>query len=281
MSATAAPGSEHLAALEARRAALEARVAAATTPELHDQLRAEIAALYRETDAQLTEWTAFKDAVRALGAQWRDVALGRPATASRRVDHLGASTYVEKGWSLLAQEDAAGAESALRRALSLAPGHLDAEALLAWSELEQGRPTDALLTAQGVLLRAPDHPMSRVVIGFACLRSGRPADAGAQLLAAARQSRDRRAAMFAQLGLGMAAAARGAAGEAEAAFERALELGPNLAQAWYELGWLRWRGGRPEAATTAWRQGAIANRFTPWGKRCAQLAETVEAGGTP
>jgi tetratricopeptide (TPR) repeat protein len=69
--------------------------------------------------------------------------------------------------------------------------------------------------------------------------------------------------------------------DAEMFFRRALELGPNLLQAWYELGRARWFAGRPDEARAAWRTGADANKFNPWGKRCAEILAHVEQGGAP
>ena len=30
-----------------------------------------------------------------------------------------------------------------------------------------------------------------------------------------------------------------------------------------------------------WRDGFAANKFNPWGKRCAEVLQTVEQGGEP
>jgi hypothetical protein len=32
---------------------------------------------------------------------------------------------------------------------------------------------------------------------------------------------------------------------------------------------------------TAWKTGAEANKFSPWGKRCAAVVTTVGQGGDP
>jgi Flp pilus assembly protein TadD len=47
-----------------------------------------------------------------------------------QADHLGASTYIEKGWSLISLGDHAGAIQALQRALHAAPGDTQAQSLL-------------------------------------------------------------------------------------------------------------------------------------------------------
>ena len=69
--------------------------------------------------------------------------------------------------------------------------------------------------------------------------------------------------------------------DAEIFFQKTLALGPNLIEAYYELGRSRWFNGERDAALQAWRDGYAANKFNPWGKRCAEMLKTVEAGGTP
>jgi HlyD family secretion protein len=90
-----------------------------------------------------------KDGVTALIERWKqlDRATAPVATAaSGRIDHLGASTFIEKGWSKLSLDDAAGAELAFCRALELAPCGNEAETLLGWAQMLQQRSDEALAT---------------------------------------------------------------------------------------------------------------------------------------
>jgi tetratricopeptide (TPR) repeat protein len=222
--------------------------------------------------------------VKALAETWKTLE-GRPTTArpavSARVDHLGASTFVEKGWSKLSLGDAAGAEVALRRALELAPGDSEAEALLGWAQMLQEQYDSALLTFHNVLLRNPQHALARTNVGYICLRKKIYGEAIEHLSGAIRQGTDRKATLYAHLYLGMVYREREMYDDAEPFFRRALELGPNLLQSWYELGRARWFAGRRDDAMHAWREGATANKFNPWGKRCAETIALVEQGGAP
>lgn len=286
-----------------------------------EQLKQDIIALFRAADAAAAEYAAFKESVKDLVVQWKrlggidspaaaassasapppsaspasarraatpagatPVATARPAnaaTVSGRVDHLGASTFVEKGWSKLSLGDAAGAEVALRRALELAPADNEAETLLGWAQMMQAQYDSALLTFHNVLLRDPQHALARTNVGYICLRKQIYGEAIEHLSRAIRSDSDRKATLYAHLYLGMVYREREMYDDAELFFHRALELGPNLLQAWYELGRARWFAGRPDEARAAWRAGAEANRFNPWGKRCAEILAHVEQGGTP
>ncbi len=272
-------------------AALDAPLDAPLTDEERVRLKHEIIALFKDADAAATQYLAFKDAVKSLASRWKQTGgpveraadADRPAAAAVtvRVDHLGASTFLEKGWTKLSVGDAAGAEVALRRALELAPDENEAETLLGWAQMQQQQYDEALQTFQRVLRREPEHALARTNIGFIALRRKEYGDAIEHLSRAIRLDSDRKATLYAHLYLGMVYHEREMYDDAELFFARALDLGPNLLQAWYELGRARWFSGRVDEAKAAWRDGAAANKFNPWGKRCAELLAFVEAGGEP
>jgi Flp pilus assembly protein TadD len=246
-----------------------------------EALQAEIEAVYREADALSVASARVRDRAAELARRWHLVT-GTPAAATPvRVDHLGASTYVEKGWSRLAQGDASGAEEAFRLALALAPGSPDTEVLLAWALGQRGRGAEAHRLLAGVLAQAPHHPLALATLGYVAMREGDLERAEALLRRATDSGADRKAALYAWFHLGVIARRRGALADAEVAFREALKLGPNLLQAWYELGRARWEAQHRPEAVSAWRAGVGAGKFNPWGRRCGSLLEQVEAGGAP
>lgn len=255
------------------------------SPLAHDEcerLKQEIIVLFREADAAARQAAAWKESVKALAEQWKQLD-GRSAApvSSARVDHLGASTYLEKGWSKLALLDLEGAESAFRRALELAPGSLEAEALLSWAVMLQERHDEALRLLQSVLQRDPQYALAHVNVGYICLRKRIYGEAIEHLSTVIRADSDRRAVLYAHLYLGLVYRERDMHEDAVRFLQRALELGPNLLQAWYELGRTLWFAARREEALQAWKTGSEANKFSPWGKRCAEMLQLVEQGGTP
>ena len=284
-------GSDLQARYDAIHDALAVPMASAMVPAERERLKQDIIALFREADAAATAALAFKDGVKELVERWKQldrpdmpatvVATAALFAASGRADHLGASTFVEKGWSRLSLGDPAGAEVALRRALELAPGSNEAESLLGWAQMMQQQYPAALATCEQVFARDPDHAVAHANVGYICLRLGQYDEARQHLSRVIRLDRDRKATLYAHLYLGMVYRAREMDDEAEACFRKALELGPNLLQSWYELGRLHWFAGWRDDAIASWRSGAAANKFSPWGKRCAELLEQVEQGGAP
>ena len=277
--------------LRDRYAAIAARLDAGAPTAEWDGIRQDIANLYEHVDYQMAQLAALKGDVKRLAERWRAVqaTTSRSAGAPRltgaqptvRTDHLNASSFVEKGWSLIALGDHAGAERALAQALRLAPGDSQAELLLGWALMLQEKYDDALRSFERVLERDGANALARVNIGYIYMRRRRYAEAIEQLTSAARADSDRKATLYAHFYLGLVYLERELYDDAESFFRRTIALGPNLIEAYYELGRALWFAGRRDAACEAWRAGARANKFNPWGKRCAEMVEHVEGGGEP
>lgn len=286
------------ATLVARRNAIAEAMTQAPTLADRERIKGEIVALFRDADAAATAYAELKQSIKELVARWREVdgrgaarglgfgvaptrAGGGGASATQRVDHLGASTFIEKGWSLLSLGDAAAAEQAFVKAIELAPASSEAESLLGWAQMMQENYDSALLTFHGVLLREPQNALARTNVGYICLRKKIYGEAIEHLSRAIRLDHDRKATLYAHLYLGQVYYEREMFDDADSFFRKAIQLGPNLLQAWYELGRSQWFAGQREVARDSWRAGAAANKFNLWGKRCAELLETIEHGGAP
>ena len=284
-----------------------------------DEIKADIIARYKAVDRDLVELTNLKERLRGMAQRWKTlgpavatvppVATVQPANSppnepasrqyerddptppaseavetaetSQRMDRLNASTFIEKGWSLIAIGDHAGAESAIARALDFAEDSVEARSLLGWAQMLQEKYDDALGNFQQVLMAEPANALARVNVGYICLKKGIFGEAIEHLSKALRLDNDRKATLYANFYLGMLYFQREMYEDAEQFYRKAIALGPNLIEAHYELGRTCWRNGEREKAIAAWRDGASANKFSPWGKRCAEMALLVEAGGEP
>jgi tetratricopeptide (TPR) repeat protein len=282
---------DRLAALyRTRFAALEARLRAPNASGDRDRLKSEISDLFRAVDAELGELAKVKDDVRQLIERWKALDGPRgpsnaPEFVSERpvvhVDHLGASTFIEKGWTAISAGDYGAAEVALTKALDLSPGEPQAESLLGWAMMLNEKYDDALLAFQKVLMREPTNALARVNVGYVCLRKGVLGEAIEHLSRAIRLDNDRRATMYASFYLGLVYVERAMFEEALTFFQKAITLGPNLLQAHFELGRAYLRVGRRDDAVATWRAGYAANNLNPWGKRCGEAIEAVEKGRAP
>ena len=118
------------------------------------ELKAALAELYRTVDATLAELGGLKDDIRSLVERWKLRRNAAPAMAPQfagarpvvHEDHIGASTFLEKGWSRISLGDYEGAEVALQRALELAPTNTEGQSLLGWAQMLHEDYDDALGT---------------------------------------------------------------------------------------------------------------------------------------
>lgn len=209
-----------------------------------------------------------------------------PARASKgirpvREDHLGASTFIEKGWHGIAHGDFAAAEAALRTALKHAPSDGQAGALLGWALVRQGRTEEALAVLDQLLGRDPMNALARATLGYVCMRKGLLREAHEHLSRAATQMRDPKAALYGCFYLGLLYAQQRDVVEAERYFRKTLSLAPNFIEAYYELGRTFFYAGEKTEAENVWKAGNAANRFSDWGKRCAEAIRVAKTGKQP
>ena len=286
---------------------LRTALTAPDAPARRAALKGEIIALYRAIEREMGDLAMLKDEVKGLVQHWKTLEESHaeattsvapapdptPAAAvasapeppagegPTRADHLNASTYLEKGWSLMSLGDHAGAEAALTRALELAPNDPHGESLLGWAQMLQDKYDDALLNFQKVLMRQPQNSLARINVGYICLKKKIFGEAIEHLSKAIRLDNDRKATLYAHYYLGLLYLEREMYEDAQNFLRKAIALGPNLIEAYYELGRAIFFAGDRDGALGAWRDGARANKFSPWGKRCAELQQHVEGGGAP
>src|SRR6476661_1189243 len=276
---------ECASAHRARVTALAARLDAPEAAKERDALRAELIALGKALEQDLTELAAVRDDAKALVERWKSLqASAAPEfTADRPIvaDHIGASTFIEKGWSRISLGDYAGAEESLQRALQLAPDDPQAVSLLGWAQMLQEKYDEALMQFQKVLMREPGNALARINLGYICLKKRIFGEAIEHLSRAIRLNSDRKATLYAHFYLGLVYLERDMYEDAQTFFQKTIALGPNLLEAYFELGRAYWFNGQREDALRTWRDGAAANKFNPWGKRCAEVLRTVEGGGEP
>jgi len=270
-----------------RFAALSARLDAADATTDKAALKADIIELFRTVERDLADLTTLKEDVKKLAERWKSVGgviqptAPQPVAPPLRADHIGASTFIEKGWSRISLGDYGAAEAALLKALELSPNDLQAVSLLGWAQMHQEKYDDALMNFQRVLMKEPANALARINVGYICLKKRIFGEAIEHLSKAIRLDNDTKATLYAHYYLGLVYLEREMFEDAQTFFRKSLELGPNLLEAYYELGRAHWLADQEDDAKEAWRSGAAANKFNPWGKRCAEVLAKVEAGGQP
>ncbi len=279
--------------LPALRAAYEdiaRRLDATTGGAEREAVKREIIAYFKHVDALIGELTTLKEDVRKLVDRYKQLLASTAEAAAPEftgvrpaihADHIGASTFIEKGWSLISLGDYAGAIQVLTRALQLSPGETQAESLLGWAQMLHEEYDDALATFQKVLMKEPANSLARINVGYICLKKRIFGEAIEHLSKAIRLDNDKKATLYAHFYLGLVYLQREMYEDAQTFFQKTLKLGPNLIEAYYELGRAYWFAGDPEQAKRVWGEGFAANKFNPWGKKCQDTLELALQGQEP
>jgi tetratricopeptide (TPR) repeat protein len=253
-----------------------------------DALKGDIISFYRTIELEVAELTALKDDVKQMVEKWKTLQAGQslapqfsgdaPVVHS---DHIGASTFIEKGWSRLSLGDYDAAEQALKKAIELSPNDPQSEALLGWALMLQEKYDDALTWFQKVLTREPQNALARINVGYICLKKKVFSEAIEHLSRAIRMDNDKKATLYAHFYLGLVYLERDMFEDAQTFFQKTIALGPNLIEAYYELGKAFWFNGQQAEGMQTWKDGFAANKFNPWGKKCLAALKTAEEGGEP
>jgi tetratricopeptide (TPR) repeat protein len=281
---------ETLAGFKERYADIDRRLDAGLAEADRAAIKNEIIGLFKTVEQTVADLSALKEEIRALVDKWKaQQAAAAPSLAPQfsgdkpvvHADHIGASTFIEKGWSRLSLGDYDGAETALEKAIALSPGDPQSEALLGWAQMLNEKYDAALANFQKVLMREPSNALARINVGYICLKKRTFGEAIEHLSKAIRLDNDKKATLYAHFYLGLVYLEREMYEDAENFFQKTLILGPNLIEAYFEMGRAYWFNDQKDEALDAWKRGFAANKFNPWGKRCAELLKTVEEGGEP
>jgi tetratricopeptide (TPR) repeat protein len=252
-----------------------------------EAVKRDIIALFKRVDGALSDLGQLKEDIRGLVERYKQGNAAGPATAPQftgarpavHADHLGASTYIEKGWSLISLGDYAGAIQSLDKALALAPGDVQGQSLLGWAQMLHEDYDDALGTFSRVLMKEPANALARINVGYICLKKRIFGEAIEHLSKAIRLDNDRKATLYAHYYLGLVYLEREMYEDAQTFFRKTLKLGPNLIEAYFELGRALWFAGHRDEAMQTWAEGHKANKFNPWAKRCKEMLDLASAGG--
>lgn len=277
---------ETFASFKAQYTTIDQRLDAGLAGDERARIKGEIVALFKSIEAQVADLSTLKDEIKQLVDKWKSLQAAEgtaaPEFAGERPvvhsDHIGASTFIEKGWSRLSLGDYEGAEQALEKAIKLSPGDPQSEALLGWALMLQEKYDEALAAFQKVLMREPANALARINVGYICLKKRIFGEAIEHLSKAIRLDNDRKATLYAHFYLGLVYLEREMYEDAQTFFGKTLVLGPNLIEAYYELGRAHWFNEEQDLARETWQKGFATNKFNPWGKKCAETLKMVDAG---
>jgi tetratricopeptide (TPR) repeat protein len=276
--------------LRASFGAISRHLDEAQSSEQREAVKREIIALFKTVDQGIAELSALKEDIRTLVDRYKQLQQAQAGDRAPQFtgqvpavhqSHIDASTLIEKGWHLISLGDYDGATQSLQKALQYAPGDVQAQSLLGWAQMRNEQYDEALQSFQQVLMKEPANSLARINVGYICLKKSIFGEAIEHLSKAIRLDNDKKATLYAHYYLGLVYFEREMYEDAQAFFRKTIALGPNLIEAYYELGRSQWQSGDRDGAVQTWEEGYKANKFSPWGQRCHEALDHVAQGREP
>ena len=138
---------------------------------------------------------------------------------------------------------------------------------------------DALGTFSRVLMKEPANALARINVGYICLKKRIFGEAIEHLSKAIRLDNDRKATLYAHYYLGLVYLEREMYEDAQTFFRKTLKLGPNLIEAYFELGRAQWFAGQRDEARAGLGRGPQGQQVQSRGPSAARRCSTSPRRG--
>ena len=212
-------------------------------PKEQKSILKEIKDLYVDIANALSMLSRAQDKVRTIAQVFRKAKTSQTEVSkfysfvkSQTSAELDLATLLDKAWNLIVMEDHDEAITVLKQVISIDPQNIKGMGFMGLALMNKQLYDDAMLYLQRVLLIEPENPFALNNLGYICYKKGIWGEAIEHLGHAARQEKDRTAALYANYYLGLVYYERSMIPDAIKFFKKAVSLGPNLQEAYYYLG---------------------------------------------
>ena len=212
-------------------------------PKEQKSISRDIKELYIDIANALSNLSRAQDAVRTIAQDFRKTKTSQTEVSkfysfvkSQTSAELDLATLLDRAWNLIVMDDYDEAVSVLKKVINIDRQNIKGMGLMGLALMNKQQYDDAMLYLQRVLVIEPENPFALNNLGYICYKKGIWGEAIEHLGHAARQTRDRTAALYANYYLGLVYYERSMLPDAIKFFEEAVKLGPNLQEAYYYLG---------------------------------------------
>jgi tetratricopeptide (TPR) repeat protein len=212
-------------------------------PTEQKDIQKEIRDLYVDIANALSVLSRAQNQVRTIAQDFRKTRTSQTEVSkfysfvkSQTSAELDLATLLDRAWNLIVMEDHDEAIKVLKKVINIDPQNIKGMGLMGLALMNKQQYDDAMLYLQRVLVIEPENPFALNNLGYICYKKGIWGEAIEHLCNAARQKKDRTAALYANYYLGLVYYERSMISDAIKFFEEAVKLGPNLQEAYYYLG---------------------------------------------
>jgi len=189
---------------------------------------------------------------------------------SMKVSPVDLTTYIDKGWNFMVDEQYDDAIEILEKAVNLSQNDVKSLDLLGWAYIHKERYDDAMLIFQKVLQLDPENAIAKNNLGFVCFKKGIFGEAIEHLTSVIKTSTDTMSLIYANFYLGLIYRDREMYEDAVKFFLNTIELGPNHMEAYYYLGLTYFESGKENKGIKTLNGLIKKNKYNRWAQKAEE-----------
>ena len=189
---------------------------------------------------------------------------------SMKIAPVDLTTYIDKGWNFMVDEQYDDAVEILEKAIGLAPNDVKSLGLLGWAYIHKERYDDAMFIFQKVLQLDPENAIAKNNLGFVCFKKGIFGEAIEHLTSVLKTTTDKMSLIYANFYLGLIYRDREMFEDAIKFLLKTIALGPNHMEAYYYLGLTYFETGMESKGKKTLNELIKKNRYNRWAQKAEE-----------
>lgn len=180
------------------------------------------------------------------------------------------TTLIDKGWNLIVSGKYKEAIKELNRAKKMDPKNIKVYNLLGWAYIHLKKYDKSSLIFQEVLNMDPQNEMAHANLGYINHKKGLYGEAIEKLSAIEKRAKNKQAVLYALFYLGLVYYERDMYEDSVEFLNKAINVGPNLYEAYYYLGKAYQKQGLNNLCSQIWEKLIKINKYNIWAKKAKE-----------
>lgn len=189
---------------------------------------------------------------------------------SMRIAPVDLTTFIDKGWNFMVEEQYDDAIEVLEKAHELAPNDIKTMNLLGWAYIHKKHYDDAMMIFQKVLNKDNDNALAKNNLGFVCFKKGIYGEAIEHLSSVLNTSNEQMSLIYANFYLGLIYLEREMYDDALKFFQKTKEIAPNHMEAYYYEAITYLNMGFRHKAHVLFSELIKKNKYNKWAQRAEE-----------
>ncbi len=183
---------------------------------------------------------------------------------------VNVTTLIDKGWNLVVSGKYKEAVKALNKAKRMDPKNVKVYNLLGWAYIHLEQYDKSSLLFQEVLSMDPHNEMAHANLGYINHKKGLYGEAIEKLSSIERKAENKQAVLYALFYLGLVYYEREMYEDSVEFLNKAINVGPNLYEAYYYLGKAYQKQGLKNLCHQIWERLIKTNKYNIWAKKAIE-----------